>query len=457
MGRLFGTDGVRGVAISELTTEAAMLIGRAAAFTLAKKDSKGARPKILIGKDTRISCNIIESALIAGICSAGVDVHTLGVIPTPAVAYLTVMYGASAGIVISASHNSFEFNGIKIFSSKGHKISVDIEDEIERLVLEAQDEMLPNGWTDLGMVYYEKNAVWDYIRHLLKCTDADLSQLRIVVDAANGAAYDCAKKFFSCLGAKNLIMLNDSPNGTNINAGCGSTDVRALSRAVVENKAAVGLALDGDGDRCLVVDETGTLIDGDRILAILAGTMKKRGLLQSNTCVVTPMTNLGFFPWAKQNGIVVSTAPDVGAGYVFERMVQDGYNLGGEQSGYIVLRDYSTTGDGQLVGAKILEILSKSGMKMSELGRIFQPYPQIIENVRLRADFMGSWNSVEDITNIIDFCSAKLGDDGRVYVRESGTEPILRIMVEGKDSEAVYKYAAAIAQVARERIGEAKA
>lgn len=454
MGRLFGTDGVRGVAISELTTEAAMLIGRAAAHTLADKDKQGKRPKILIGKDTRISCSIIEAALIAGICSAGVDVVTLGIIPTPAVAYLTVMYGADAGIVISASHNTFEFNGIKIFSSKGHKISKDIENEIERLVFEAQDEMIPYGWTDLGRVYYEKNGEWDYVRHLLKCTDADLTQMRIVVDAANGAAFDCAEKFFSCLGAKNLIMMNNSPNGTNINADCGSTNISGLSKAVVENKAALGIALDGDGDRCLIVDETGALIDGDRMLAVLAAAMKKRGLLQTNTCVVTPMTNLGFFPWAKQNGIVVSTAPDVGAGYVFERMVQDGYNLGGEQSGYIVLRDYATTGDGLLVGAKIIEILLKTGKKMSELGDVFRPYPQVTMNVRLRENFIGDWNMIDDITNIIDFCSGKLGDDGRVFVRESGTEPILRIMVEGKDGEAVYKYASAIAQVARESIGE---
>lgn len=454
MGRLFGTDGVRGIAISEFTTEAAMLIGRAVAYTLSNKNKLGERPKILIGKDTRISCNIIESALIAGICSAGVDVCTLGIIPTPAVAYLTVMYDAVAGIVISAAHNTFEFNGLKIFNSKGQKISVELENEIERLVFDAQDEMLPAGGTDLGRVYYEKNGVWDYVRRLLKCADVDLSELRIVVDAANGAAYDCAKKFFSCLGAKRLIMINDAPNGLNINSQCGSTNVAALSKAVVANKAAVGLALNGDGDRCLIVDEAGKLIDGDKMLAILAGAMKKRGLLQSNTCVVTPMTNLGFFPWAKQNGIVVSTAPNVGAGYVFERMVQDGYNLGGEQSGYIILRDYATGGDGLLVGAKILELLVKTNMKASELGGIFQAYPQITVNVRLRPDFFGSWEEIEDITKIIGLCSSKLGDDGRVFVRESGTEPYLRIMVEGKDAETVYKYAAAIAQVARERIGE---
>lgn len=455
MGRLFGTDGVRGVAISELTTDAAMLIGRAAAHIMANTDRPGKRPKILIGKDTRMSCGILEAAMTAGICSVGVDVVVLGVIPTPAVAYLTEAYGADGGIVISASHNSFEFNGIKIFNSKGHKLSKEAEEEIERLVFDAQDEMLPLGGTNLGRVSYEKNGEWDYIRHLLKSTDVDLTGLRIVVDCANGAAYDCAKKFFSCLGAKNLVILNDSPDGTNINSGCGSTDVKGLAKAVLENKAALGIALDGDGDRCIIVDENGRPIDGDRMLAIFAKEMKKKGLLQSNTCVVTPMTNLAFFPWAKKNGIVVSTAPYVGSGYVFERMVQDGYNLGGEQSGFIVLRDYATTGDGLLAGAKLMELLIMSGKKMSELGQVFKPYPQVMMNVRLSESYSGDWREVKDINSIIDFCSEKLGDDGRVFVRESGTEPIIRIMVEGRDGEAVYRYASAIAQVVRERIGEA--
>ena len=271
MGRLFGTDGVRGVAISELTVELAMRIGRAAAITLAK--STHHKAKILIGKDTRVSGDVLESALVSGICSVGADVYTLGVIPTPAVAYLTLKYGADAGIVISASHNPFEFNGIKIFSSTGLKLPDEIEDEIERLVLDSQNEMLSSstdstGKVIPGRVIPEKNAEWDYVRHLLKNVDTDLSRMRIVVDCANGASSSCAEKFFKGLGA-NVILINNSPNGININDECGSTSIESLSKAVVEHRAHAGLAFDGDADRCLMVDEKGEPIDGDKMIAML--------------------------------------------------------------------------------------------------------------------------------------------------------------------------------------------
>ncbi len=451
MGRLFGTDGVRGIAISELTTEAAMLIGRAAAVTLAKNSRRKA--KILIGKDTRVSCDVLESALIAGICSVGADVHTVGILPTPAVAYLTVKYGADAGIMITASHNSFEFNGIKIFSASGYKLPDEVEEEIERLVFDAQDEMLPSGNDNLGKVIYEKNAEWDYVRYLLKYIDSDLSRMRVVIDCANGAAYSCAEKFFNGIGAS-VVMINNKPNGININLGCGSNNPESLSKAVLDNHANVGLAFDGDGDRCLVVDEKGNVIDGDNIIALLALSMKDEGKLRSNTCVVTQMTNLGFFKWAKENGIVVSTAPKVGSGYVLERMISDNYNLGGEQSGHIVLGDLETTGDGELTGAKILEILKKSGKKMSELGKVFEPYPQILINVVIRQEYRGIWKQIPDVVEIIDYCSEKLADDGRIFVRESGTEPVIRIMAEGRSEEAIYQYANAIAKVVKNRLGE---
>ncbi len=451
MGKLFGTDGVRGVAISELTTEAAMLIGRAAAVTLAKSSRRKA--KILIGKDTRVSCDILESALIAGICSVGADVHTIGILPTPAVAYLTVKYGADAGIMITASHNSFEFNGIKIFSSSGHKLPDDVEAEIERLVFDAQDEMQPLGNDNLGKVIYEKNAEWDYVRYLLKNIDSDLARYRVVIDCANGAAYSCAEKFFNGIGAS-AIMINNKPNGININLECGSNAPESLSRAVLENHANIGIAFDGDGDRCLIVDEKGSIIDGDNIIALLALSMKNEGKLRSNTCVVTQMTNLGFFRWAKENGIVVSTTSKVGAGYVIERMISDNYNLGGEQSGHIILGDLETTGDGALTGAMILEILKKSGKKMSELGRVFKPYPQLLLNVRIRPEYRGIWKQIPDICETIEYCSGKLGDDGRILVRESGTEPVIRIMAEGRNEDALYQYANAIAQVVKNRLGE---
>lgn len=451
MGRLFGTDGVRGVAVSELTTETAMLIGRAAAVTLAKNSHHEA--KILIGKDTRVSCDVLESALIAGICSVGADVHILGVIPTPAVAFLTVKYGADAGIVISASHNPYEFNGIKIFSSSGYKLPDEVEAEIERLVLDARNEMAPSGCSNLGRVYVEKNAEWDYVRHLLKNIDSDLGKMRIVVDCANGAASSCAEKFFKGLGA-NVIMINNTPNGTNINDGCGSTHLEQLSNAVVENRAHAGVAFDGDADRCLMVDEKGEQVDGDRMIAILAKSMKEDGTLLSNTCVVTKMTNLGFFKWAKENGIVVSTASRIGDRYVLERMLLDGYNLGGEQSGHIILSDCATTGDGELSGAKVLEILAASGKKFSELASIFTPYPQLLVNVKLRPECRGKFNEVPEIAEIIDYCSNKLGSDGRIFVRESGTEPLLRVMAEGRDKDAIYQYANAIAQVVKKHLGE---
>lgn len=451
MGRLFGTDGVRGVAISELTTEAAMLIGRAAAVTLAKNSRHKA--KILIGKDTRVSCDVLESALIAGICSVGADVHTIGILPTPAVAYLTVKYGADAGIMITASHNSFEFNGIKIFSASGYKLPDEVEEEIERLVFDAQDEMQPTGNENLGKVIFEKNAEWDYVRYLLKYIDSDLSRMRVVIDCANGAAYSCAEKFFNGIGAS-VVMINNKPNGININLECGSNNPELLSKAVLDNHANVGLAFDGDGDRCLVVDEKGNVIDGDNIIALLALSMKNEGKLRSNTCVVTQMTNLGFFKWAKESGIVVSTAPKVGSGYVLERMISDNYNLGGEQSGHIVLGDLETTGDGELTGAKILEILKKSGKKMSELGKVFEPYPQILLNIRIRQEYRGIWRQIPDIVEMIDYCSEKLADDGRIFVRESGTEPVIRIMAEGRSEEAIYQYANAIAKVVKNRLGE---
>lgn len=451
MGRLFGTDGVRGVAISELTTEAAMLIGRATAVTLANNSHRKA--KILIGKDTRVSCDVLESALIAGICSVGADVHTIGILPTPAVAYLTVKYGADAGIMITASHNSFEFNGIKIFSSSGYKLPDEVENEIERLVFDAQDEMLPTGNDNLGKVVFEKNAEWDYVRYLLKYIDSDLSRMRVVIDCANGAASSCAEKFFNGIGAS-VVMINNKPNGININLGCGSNDPKSLSKAVLDHHANIGLAFDGDGDRCLVVDEKGNVIGGDNIIALLALNMKTAGKLRSNTCVVTQMTNLGFFKWAKENGIVVSTVPRVGSGYVLERMISDNYNLGGEQSGHIVLGDLETTGDGELTGAKILEILKKSGKKMSELGNTFEPYPQILLNIEIRQEYRGIWNQIPDIVEMIDYCSEKLSDDGRIFVRESGTEPVIRIMAEGRSEEDIYQYANAIAKVVKNRLGE---
>lgn len=453
MGRLFGADGVRGIAINEFSTDAAMHIGRATAITLAKRTNR--KVKILIGKDSRISCNVLEAALVAGICSAGADVCILGVVPAPAVAYLTVKYGADAGIAITGSHNSYEYNGLKLYSSSGRLMDKDIEDEIDDLIFDAKRDTRLMGYENIGNVYNEKNGEWDYVRHLLSNVTGNFSRLRIVVDCGNGAASSTAVKFFKGLGAS-VIFINNEPNGVNINSDCGSTDTAALSQAVVKNRAHAGIALDGDGDRCVMVDENGDLIDGDMILAILALEMRRNGTLSSNTCVVTQMTNLGFFRWAKDTGIVVSTASEVGDRYVLERMLSDGYNLGGEQSGQIILKDAATTADGQLAAAKVLEILARGGRKMSEIAGVFTPYPQILINVRLRRSARGMWKNVSEINEMISFCSEKLEGEGRVFVRESGTEPILRILAEGRDKEAIYQYAHAIEQVVKMYLGEAE-
>lgn len=445
MGRLFGTDGARGVAITELTCELAMKIGRAAALVLTKETKHKA--KIIIGKDTRISGDILESALIAGICSVGADAHILGVVPTPAVAMLVKKYEADAGVMISASHNSVEFNGIKLFSGSGFKLSDEIENEIEELILDRPEEMdkaLCEG-SEVGRIYYEKDAVWDYIRYIMKTVDADFKGIKVCIDCANGSSSVCAQKIFEGLGAK-CIMIHDKPDGTNINENCGSTHMESLKKAVVENKCNVGLAFDGDADRCLAVDENGELIDGDKLLAIFSDFMKNEGTLVSNTCVVTVMTNLGFFKFAKANGIVATTTK-VGDRYVLEEMQKGGYNIGGEQSGHIILLDHANTGDGELTGTKLLSIMTKTGKKASELASCMECYPQILVNVKITPDKKGMWDKCKEVTDAIKMYEEKLGDEGRILVRESGTEPLVRVMIEGKRTGIITEYAYKIAEL----------
>lgn len=445
MGRLFGTDGARGVAITELTCETAMQIGRAAALVLAK--DCGHRPKIIIGKDTRISGDILEAALCSGICSVGADAVMLGVVPTPAVATLVKKYNADAGVMISASHNSVEFNGIKLFSGTGFKLPDEVENEIEELILdrpEAMNEKLCDG-TKLGRITFCKDAVWDYIRHVMKTVDVDLKGIKVCLDCANGSASVCAQKIFEGLGAK-VVMTNDKPDGTNINENCGSTHMEGLMKAVVENKCDVGLAFDGDADRCLAVDENGKLIDGDKLLAIFSKFMKSEKTLNSNCCVVTVMSNLGFFKFAKENGIVTATTK-VGDRYVLEEMQKGGYNIGGEQSGHIILLDHANTGDGEMTGAKFLQIMAKTGKKASELASVMETYPQVLVNVKITADKKGKWETVPEITDAIKMYEEKLGGEGRILVRESGTEPLVRVMIEGKKTGVITDYANRIAEL----------
>lgn len=446
MGRLFGTDGARGIAITELTCERAMEIGRAAALVLTKTTNH--KPVILVGKDTRISSDILESALVAGMCSVGADAHFLGVVPTPAVSYLVKKYNADAGVMISASHNSVEFNGIKLFANTGFKLSDEIENEIERLILDNPEEVKLVSGTDIGRITYEKNAEWDYVRYLMKTVDGDLRNIKVAIDCANGSASSPAVKLFKGLGA-NCIFINNEPDGTNINKNCGSTHMEQLQKCVVDNKCQIGLAFDGDADRCLAVDDTGAIIDGDKMIAIFAQFMKKTGQLKHNAVVVTVMSNLGFFKFAKGNNIVAATAA-VGDRYVLEEMQKGGYNLGGEQSGHIIFLDEATTGDGELSGIKLLHILAHTNLKSSELSRLMQAYPQVLVNVKIKPEQKGLWKDNIAVTETIQFYTEKLGDDGRVLVRESGTEPLIRIMLEGRIQGQIEEYANKIAKVIRE-------
>ncbi len=443
MGRIFGTDGARGIAIKELTCELAMQIGRAAAMVLTKTCDH--KPKILIGKDTRISSDILEAALIAGICSVGADAHILGVVPTPAVAMLVKKYEADAGVMISASHNSVEFNGIKLFAADGFKLNDEIEAEIEALILDRPHEVTLADSLDIGRIVYEKNAEWDYVRGVMRCIEGNLNGVKVAIDCANGSASATAVKLFKGLGAS-CYFINCEPDGTNINENCGSTHLEQLQEFVVKTGCNVGLAFDGDADRCLAIDDKGKVVDGDKLLAIFSQYYKKTNKLNHNTVVVTVMSNLGFFKFAKDNAIVVATT-GVGDRYVVEEMRKEGYNLGGEQSGHIIFMDDATSGDGQLTGVKLLHILAHTTIRMSDLATIMDTYPQTLVNVRITHRNKGKWQTNQRVMETINICKEKLASEGRILIRESGTEPIVRVMVEGKNYGQVVQYANAIAKV----------
>lgn len=440
MGRLFGTDGARGVAITELTCEMAMQIGRAAALVLTKETKH--RAKIFIGKDTRISSDILEAALCAGICSVGAEAVQLGVVPTPAVAYLVRTKGADAGVMISASHNSVEFNGIKLFASTGYKLPDATEAEIEALILDHPEQIQLQSGTAVGAISIYDSAREDYISYLASCVHTDCSGMRVALDCANGSSSTTAESLFTRLGAE-VHMLSASPDGTNINKNCGSTHMENLMEYVKTHDCDLGLAFDGDADRCLAVDENGVLVDGDKIIAICAKALQQEGKLKNDTAVVTVMTNLGFFHFAKKYAIDAK-ATKVGDRYVLEEMLAGGYNIGGEQSGHIIFLDEATTGDGELSGIKLMEILKKSGKAMSELAGVMETFPQVLYNVTIPAAKKGHWQEDAEITALIDTYTKELGDNGRILVRESGTEPLIRVMVEGKDAVQMENAAQAI-------------
>lgn len=448
MGRLFGTDGARGVANSELTAELAMNIGRAAAMVLISDEVE--HPTILIGKDTRLSGDMLEGALIAGLCSVGANVELLGVVPTPAVAYLVGKYNADAGIMISASHNPFEFNGIKIFSSDGCKLPDDLENRIEEIVL---DNVVPYALAkdeNIGKVTRMETAVEDYVDHVAKSIGCDLDGMEIALDCSNGSSSRTAEKLFTKLGAK-LHMLFDNPDGININKDCGSTHINRLQNYVREHKLCCGLAFDGDADRCLAVDENGNLVDGDYLIAICAKDMKDRGVLKKNAVVGTVMTNMGFNKFCDANDMTfVSTK--VGDRYVLEAMLREGYNIGGEQSGHIIFLDYATTGDGELSGAMILSIMKRTGEKLSTLAKVMERMPQVLINVKVSAEGKLAFYTDKEVKAEIKRVTEILGDRGRILVRVSGTEPLVRVMLEGENLEEIQSLAEESAQVVRERL-----
>lgn len=434
MGKLFGTDGIRGVVNAGLDAQLAFKVGQATAVVLSR-ESGGTRPLVTIGKDTRISSDLLEGALIAGLCSSGANVLSLGVIPTPAVAYLTIRSGAQAGVVISASHNPFEHNGIKIFNGQGFKLSDLLEEEIENIVL--SDVPIPlKTHGDLGKVIHaEKDEVGAYVNHLVSSVGEDLAGLRILVDCANGAASATAEALFSHFPKLYADIIHASPDGVNINAQCGSTHMEDLCSRVRTGGYNLGIAFDGDADRCLVCDEEGNLIDGDQIMAVCGRDMKERGELPDNMVVATVMSNLGFHVFCRENGLAVFCT-DVGDRNVLEKMEECGYRLGGEQSGHMIFRDFATTGDGQLTALQLLRLMHSSGRMASELTSDCKRFPQILVNVSVadpakKEEIMAS----SALSAAVAEQEILLGGEGRILVRPSGTEALIRVMVEAKEED----------------------
>lgn len=430
MGVLFGTDGVRGVANVELTPEMAFDLGRAGSYVLAKQDG-GSRPRIMVGRDTRVSGDMLEAALVAGICSTGADVLTLGVIPTPAVAYLTQEYKASCGIVISASHNPVGDNGIKFFGPTGYKLPDEIEEEIENLVLAGTRDLSRPSGGEVGRVYDVEEGLNRYISFLTSCYEekTDLSDLTIVVDCANGASYQAAPRMWRRLGAR-MITINDHPNGVNINDRCGSTHTESLKRAVVEYKADLGIAYDGDADRCIAVDERGNELDGDFVMVICGLDMQRRGRMHKAGVAATVMSNIGLDIALRRENVQVQSCK-VGDRYVLEKMMETGALLGGEQSGHIIFREYATTGDGLLTSLKLVEVMKRTGLPLSELAQEMEKLPQILVNIRL--EDKESILSHSLVLEAMRSAKERLGDRGKLVVRPSGTEPLVRIMAQGPE------------------------
>ncbi len=449
MARLFGTDGVRGEANRGLTPELAYKLGRAAALYFSK-EIEGPF-KIIIGRDTRISGTMFEAALASGICSAGGNVILTGIIPTPAIAYLTRIHKAAAGIVISASHNPFYDNGIKFFGGNGYKLPDKVEDELESIVnaLGKNDDYYRASNKEIGTIAHRHDLVHEYIDYVVSTCDVGLKGLRIVLDCANGAAFEAMPAVLHELGAE-LIVINDNPDGRNINDNCGSTHLDSLQAEVIARKADIGIAHDGDADRCLAIDENGKVIDGDHIIAACALAMKEKNRLHANTVVSTVMANIGFHKALTENGCNVEVTA-VGDRYVLENMLKNDYNLGGEQSGHVIFSDFATTGDGLITALQLLSYIVTERIKASAVTNIMVSYPQLLLNVKVKSK--DNWQQNEKIKEAIAKGEAELGSDGRVLVRPSGTEPLIRVMAEGADQEQLQRICHAIGAVIENELG----
>ena len=453
MRKYFGTDGIRRIANTELSPELVYRVAKAGAYVLSKHTDH--TPTILIGRDTRISGTLIESAMTAGFLSYGANVKILGVIPTPGVAYLTKKLKADASVVISASHNTYEFNGVKYFSNKGMKIPDDIEEEIE----EVMDSDKLTDFTavndKIGISEIRTDLLDEYVYFFRKNFEEDFeeydkSDFVVAIDTANGATSVVAEKVFTALGIKHYI-LNNTPNGININDNCGSTHLDVLKKYVVENKCNLGIAYDGDGDRCLAVDENGNEIDGDKLIAVISNYLKEKGKLANNTIVSTVMSNLGLKKYAEKNNInIVQTK--VGDRYVLEEMLKNGYNIGGEQSGHIIFLDYNPTGDGILTSLMFIKVMLEKKMKASDLCKIIKFYPQVLVNAKIKNDNKEKYNEDVEIKAKIDELEKEFADNGRILIRPSGTEPLIRVMIEGEDQNYIQTKAEELAKLIEKKL-----
>lgn len=454
MRKYFGTDGIRRIANTELTPELVYKVAKAGAYVLSKHTDHA--PTIFIGRDTRISGTLIESAMIAGFLSYGANVKMLGVMPTPAVAYLTKRFKADASVVISASHNTYEFNGVKYFSNKGMKIADDLEEEIEDVMESGKINELTAVNDKIGVSEVRTDLLDEYVYFFRKNFEEELEVLDkedfvVAIDTANGATSVVADKVFTVLGIKHHI-LNDNPDGININDNCGSTHLGMLKEYVMKNKCSLGIAYDGDGDRCLAVDENGNEIDGDKILAVLSNYLKKKGKLNKDTVVATVMSNLGLNKYAKENELsFVQTK--VGDRYVLEEMLKNGYNLGGEQSGHVICLDYNPTGDGILTSLMLIRAILEEGKKASEVTKVMKAYPQVLINAKVSSDKKYDFDKNQEIKTEIEKLEKEFDGNGRVLIRASGTEPLVRVMIEGEDQNYIQEQAQKIASLIEQKLG----